>query len=693
MKKFLLSALGVAMALGASATNYVVYSGDELTSDEVSMSPAWYWWWNCTFEERTDADSPEGKAMYWGPTENPGANFCGGYFITDDNVAMLHNVANCDLVFQAKITGTIGSLILRLSDGADRDYDLTTIIPQDGQYHEVRINLEDALPGLPAVWASTTTGQYVFAVVGDQFDTEAGLYTADIHYEETVEMPKIAVTAQNITMTSAELAWTTTIPEGMTNAVVTMDGEVITANPVQLTGLTASTSYSHSFTVSADKDGQTYTSNAVTCTFRTERDATQDLVYSDYVKAKFTNAYLVGEDESLRRTFTWSLPFSLTYAVDGTLRYEVDLTQCKDIVGLNPQIYCAGFCTLTQGENNIWYYDLGQRTEGDAIVISHYYPYNGGAVDYNFGAEYKTVGQEQALPTLGEAAALELTASNTVVKVGQSNPVTLIVTDAAGYYLPSTAGTLVASGDGISIIDGVAVASEKGRYDVTASFGDFTAAVTIICPISESSYNLVAGLEGVTDGDNPANATDENEGTMLYWDCSDDSDEYQEHTLQFTLDDTYYIEAVECYWEGASATDYCVAIYPQNPIGGWEPLSISHEDWDGTRYFDVVGEGGGAGNNQRHILYDEDGLTAIPGSFISLDTQKAYDKGWGIKLFQIRVYGQKDDPSGVKNVAVDTVDSNAPVEYYNLQGIRVSEPQAGQIVIRRQGNKASKILF
>ncbi|MCD8394232.1 MAG: hypothetical protein LUC85_05280, partial [Bacteroidales bacterium] len=56
MKKFLLSALGVAMALGASATNYVVYSGDELTSDEVSMSPAWYWWWNCTFEERTDAD-------------------------------------------------------------------------------------------------------------------------------------------------------------------------------------------------------------------------------------------------------------------------------------------------------------------------------------------------------------------------------------------------------------------------------------------------------------------------------------------------------------------------------------------------------------------------------------------------------------------------------------------------------------
>ncbi len=691
MKKFLLSALGVAMALGASATNYIVWSGDALTDDEVSMSPAWYWWWNCTFEERADAASPEGKALYWGPTENPGANFCGGYFVTDDNVAMLHNVANCDLVFTAKVTGTIGSLLLRLTDGADRDINLTSLIPQDGEYHEVRINLEESAPGLPSVWASSTVGQYVFAIVGDQFDTEAGLYTANIHYEESMELPKIAVTAQNITMTSADLAWTTTIPEGMTNPVVKMDGEVITANPVQLTGLTASTSYSHSFTVSADKDGQTYTSNAVTCTFRTERDATQDLVYSDYVKAKFNNAYLIGEDPSLARTMAMSLPFDITLGVDGTLTYSIDLTQCKDVMGLVPQIWSNGFYTLTAGENNIYSVSLGEQTEGAEIALSHYLAYTGGSVDIR--SAYVTVGQTQERPTIGEATALELTAANTVVKVGQNNVLTMIATDAAGYYIPATSGTLVPSGEGISIVNSVAVASEKGRYDITATFGELTAAVTIICPISESSYNLVSGLEGVTDGENAANATDENEGSYLFWDCSDDDAEYQEHTLQFTLDDTYYIEAVECYWEGASATDYCVAIYPQNPIGGWDPLSITHVDYDGTRYFDVVGEGGGAGNNQRHILYDEDALSAIPGSFISLDTTKAYEKTWGMKLFQIRVYGQKDDPAGVKNVSVDNTDTTAPVEYYNLQGIRVNEPQAGQIVIRRQGNKASKILF
>lgn len=37
--------------------------------------------------------------------------------------------------------------------------------------------------------------------------------------------------------------------------------------------------------------------------------------------------------------------------------------------------------------------------------------------------------------------------------------------------------------------------------------------------------------------------------------------------------------------------------------------------------------------------------------------------------------------------------SEAPVEYYNLQGVRVNEPARGTIVIRRQGNEVKKILF
>jgi hypothetical protein len=51
--------------------------------------------------------------------------------------------------------------------------------------------------------------------------------------------------------------------------------------------------------------------------------------------------------------------------------------------------------------------------------------------------------------------------------------------------------------------------------------------------------------------------------------------------------------------------------------------------------------------------------------------------------------GQKQS-SGISSVATD--DTQAPVEYYNLQGIRVNNPAAGGVYIRRQGSTVSKVL-
>lgn len=45
--------------------------------------------------------------------------------------------------------------------------------------------------------------------------------------------------------------------------------------------------------------------------------------------------------------------------------------------------------------------------------------------------------------------------------------------------------------------------------------------------------------------------------------------------------------------------------------------------------------------------------------------------------------------SGIENI---TVDENAPVEYYNLQGIKVENPENGMF-IRRQGSKAQKVII
>lgn len=45
--------------------------------------------------------------------------------------------------------------------------------------------------------------------------------------------------------------------------------------------------------------------------------------------------------------------------------------------------------------------------------------------------------------------------------------------------------------------------------------------------------------------------------------------------------------------------------------------------------------------------------------------------------------------SGINDM---TIDENAPVEYFNMQGMRVANPEAGQMVIARQGNKAVKMI-
>ena len=48
--------------------------------------------------------------------------------------------------------------------------------------------------------------------------------------------------------------------------------------------------------------------------------------------------------------------------------------------------------------------------------------------------------------------------------------------------------------------------------------------------------------------------------------------------------------------------------------------------------------------------------------------------------------------AGVGNITVDEVDENAPVEYYNLQGVRVQNPENG-LYIRRQGKNVTKVIL
>ena len=69
-------------------------------------------------------------------------------------------------------------------------------------------------------------------------------------------------------------------------------------------------------------------------------------------------------------------------------------------------------------------------------------------------------------------------------------------------------------------------------------------------------------------------------------------------------------------------------------------------------------------------------------------------KGWGFAWNNAKVNFNKDYgfvAAGINNVAAD-IDENAPVEYFNLQGVRVENPANG-LYIQRQGNKVAKVIL
>ncbi len=63
----------------------------------------------------------------------------------------------------------------------------------------------------------------------------------------------------------------------------------------------------------------------------------------------------------------------------------------------------------------------------------------------------------------------------------------------------------------------------------------------------------------------------------------------------------------------------------------------------------------------------------------------------GIYKTNLQFYPTKIETasSGIEGV---TADENAPVEYYNLQGIRIADPAQGSVVIRRQGSTITKMI-
>lgn len=84
-----------------------------------------------------------------------------------------------------------------------------------------------------------------------------------------------------------------------------------------------------------------------------------------------------------------------------------------------------------------------------------------------------------------------------------------------------------------------------------------------------------------------------------------------------------------------------------------------------------------------------DNVITIPDDVLGLG-ELDYKNGafyLGNKGFRLEL--PDDSQNGLQTVEVNN-DLNAPVEYYNLQGVRIAAPEAGSLVIKRQGTTVNK---
>lgn len=101
---------------------------------------------------------------------------------------------------------------------------------------------------------------------------------------------------------------------------------------------------------------------------------------------------------------------------------------------------------------------------------------------------------------------------------------------------------------------------------------------------------------------------------------------------------------------------------------------------------EVAGLGGEYDEDAREISFPEETLLYSMYNYENADW--CYDETGATKVTLPEGF---DLYAGVQDITVDA-DANAPVEYFNLQGVKVAQPQPGQVVIRRQGSAVSKVL-
>lgn len=159
----------------------------------------------------------------------------------------------------------------------------------------------------------------------------------------------------------------------------------------------------------------------------------------------------------------------------------------------------------------------------------------------------------------------------------------------------------------------------------------------------------------------------------------------------------------------------CVTMTPLVPSGAWIDYSEAEDGSDLQQFFLFNREGLRFYNGMSTESMVEEAEEAMdPFKETLADYLSSYDEDTNTVNFINCFFGQTDAPlsdytwvdsnrqpykltakvvlpdlSGVNDIITD---SNAPVKYFNLQGMEVANPEAGQLVIKKQGRKSTKLI-